>query len=105
MSRIAASYGIIAGNRGAAEVRAAVIGGYGCQSAKISGDTGGRVMAAELQYRGFRIMLVVHGIGWRVFIHEPGSNLVRQEVFYTADPAGRASVVEDAKRIIDELLL
>jgi hypothetical protein len=62
-------------------------------------------MAVEQQYRGFRIMVVAQGVGWRAFIREPRSRLNRQEVLYTADPAGRTSVVEDAKRIIDGLLL
>ena len=62
-------------------------------------------MAEELQYRGFRIMVVVQGTGWRAFIHEPGSRRPRQEVLYTAEPADRISVVDDAKRIVDGLLL
>jgi hypothetical protein len=62
-------------------------------------------MAEELRYRGFRIMVVAQGTGWRAFIHEPDSRLARQEVLYTAEPAGRTTVVDDAKRIIDGLLL
>jgi hypothetical protein len=62
-------------------------------------------MAEEVQYRGFRIMVLVQGTGWRAFIYEPGSRLARREILFTAEPTGRKTVVDDAKRIIDRLLL
>ena len=62
-------------------------------------------MAEQVQYRGFRLMVVAHGIGWQVVIYEPDSRFAREEVLYTADPTGRTTLVDDAKRIVDGLLL
>ena len=51
-------------------------------------------------------MVVAQGTGWRVYILEPDPRLARtREFLYTADPVGRTALVEEAKRIIDELLL
>jgi hypothetical protein len=71
----------------------------------MSDQQGDRMMAQELRYRDFRIMVVAQGTGWRVYIHEPGSRVARRAFLYTADPVGRTALVEEAKRIVDGLLL
>ena len=71
----------------------------------MSDQEGDREMAQELRYRDFRIMVAAQGTGWCVYIYEPGSRRARREFLYTADPIGRTALVDEAKRIVDGLLL
>jgi hypothetical protein len=60
-------------------------------------------MAAEdEEYRGYRIVIRRHGMGWRATIYAPDS---QQPILgpQSDDPASRDDVLERAKSLIDAL--
>jgi len=61
-------------------------------------------MAEELTYRAYRIVPLPYGRGWQALIYAPGSNRYLPESPKTRDPAGRTSVIDTAKLIVDRLL-
>ena len=61
-------------------------------------------MAAEdEEYRGYRIVIGRHGSGWRATIYAPDS---QQPILgpHSYDPASRDDLLEEAKRLIDDLM-
>jgi hypothetical protein len=67
-------------------------------------ETGSKAMIDDIEYRGFRLMLMVNGTGWRVFIYGPNSKLLEGEMPSTTNPAGRTAVIDEARQIVDRLL-
>lgn len=59
-----------------------------------------RTMGEELEYCGYRLMLVRRG-GWHVLIYPPRSNLALSDIPNSRDPADREKVVAEAKAIVD----
>jgi hypothetical protein len=61
-------------------------------------------MAAEdEEYRGYRIVIRRHGSGWRATIYAPDS---QRPILgpHSYDPASRDDLLEEAKRLIDDLM-
>ena len=60
-------------------------------------------MAEELTYRAYRIVPLPYGRGWQDLIYAPGSNRYLPESPRTRDSAGRISLRDAAKLIVDRL--
>ena len=54
-------------------------------------------------YRGYRIVIRRHGSGWRAWIYAPDS---QRPILgpHSYDPASRDDLLEEAKRLIDDLM-
>ncbi len=68
------------------------------QRANVGGLRG---LAEELTYREYRIVLMPYSRGWQALIYAPGSNRYLPESPSTRDPAGRTSLRDTAKLIVD----
>jgi len=52
-------------------------------------------------YRGYRLFVQQFGIGWRVFIYAPGTNIALSTSPNTQDLDGQEAVVREAHVIVD----
>ena len=61
----------------------------------------GTKMPTTDNYRGYRLFLQHFGLGWRVFIYAPGTNVALSTSPNTQDLHGQESLVREAHAIVD----
>jgi hypothetical protein len=65
---------------------------------------GGRNMAEELNYKGYRLLISPVGKGWRAMIYAPHSQSALAESPATLEKSSKQEIVAQARKIVDAQL-